>query len=49
MTEHWFWGLLLVAVMAWYSIITVYIAVRGSLDIRGMLKRLRDREERTDV
>ena len=43
MAEHWFWGLLLLAVLVWYSAMTIYVAVRGSLDIRQMLRRLSDR------
>lgn len=40
MKEHWFWWLLMVAVVVWYSTVTVYVAVRGTLDIRQMLRRL---------
>jgi hypothetical protein len=36
-----FWGLLTIAVLVWYSTITVYVAVRGSLDIKEMLRRLK--------
>lgn len=39
---QWFWFLLLIATLVWYSTVTVYVAVRGALDIRGMLQRLRD-------
>jgi len=39
---EWFWFLLMVAALAWYSTVTVYVAFRGVLDIRGMLRRLRD-------
>lgn len=42
MREHWFWAVMTVAVVAWYSVITVYVAVRGAKDIRGMLRRLKD-------
>jgi len=41
--SHPFWGLLTIAVLVWYSTITVYVAIRGSLDIREMLQRLKDR------
>ena len=34
------WWLLIVACLAWYSTITVYVSVRGVADIRHMLKRL---------
>lgn len=37
-----FWHILIWACVAWYSSITVYVAIRGLSDIRGMLKRLRD-------
>jgi hypothetical protein len=38
--EHAFWWLLTMACMVWYSTITVYVAVKGAIDIRVMLKRL---------
>lgn len=41
MREHWFWWLLTLAVLAWYSTITVFVAIRGALDIRMMLARLK--------
>jgi hypothetical protein len=43
MKEHWFWWTLMLAVILWYSTVTVYVAVRGTLDIRGMLRRLAER------
>lgn len=45
MREHWFWSLVMLAVMVWYSTITIYIAIRGSVDIRQMLRRLKDRRD----
>ena len=42
MIEHWFWWLLTMACVVWYSTITVYVAIRGIFDIRGMLRRLSD-------
>jgi hypothetical protein len=42
LTNHWFWGALTLAVLVWYSTITVYVAIRGSLDIKHMLQRLKD-------
>jgi hypothetical protein len=38
--EHWFWGAITIACLAWYSTITVYIAFKGVGDIRSMLRRL---------
>ena len=40
LTEHWFWGLLTLAVLAWYSTITVYVSIKGVFDIKHMLARL---------
>lgn len=40
-----FWWLLTAACLAWYATITVYVAVRGVRDIRGMLRRLRAASE----
>ncbi|MCX8091340.1 MAG: hypothetical protein N3I86_10510 [Verrucomicrobiae bacterium] len=41
LTHQPFWGLLTLAVLVWYSTVTIYVAVRGVLDIRAMLRRLR--------
>ena len=38
--QHWFWGLMTLACVIWYSTITVYVAVRGLMDIKAMLARL---------
>ena len=40
MTEHWFWWLLTMACVVWYSTITVYVAIKGAADIKHMLARL---------
>lgn len=40
---EWFWWLLCWACLAWYSTVTVYVAVRGAADIREMLARLAQR------
>ncbi len=40
MKEHWFWWLITLAVLVWYSTITVYVAIRGAFDIKHMLRRL---------
>ncbi|HEY9170811.1 MAG TPA: hypothetical protein VI136_00840 [Verrucomicrobiae bacterium] len=40
LSNHPFWGLLMLAVLVWYSTITVYVAVRGAMDIRQMLRKL---------
>lgn len=38
--EHWFWWLMMAAVLVWYSTVTIYVAIRGVFDIRHMLARL---------
>jgi hypothetical protein len=40
MSEHWCWFLLTVLCVLWYSTITVYVAIRGFVDIKQMLARL---------
>jgi hypothetical protein len=40
--EHPFWWTLVMACVVWYSTITIYVAIRGAADIKGMLKRLGD-------
>jgi len=42
MTNHPLWGFLTLAVLAWYSTITIYVGVRGFVDIKHMLRRLKD-------
>jgi hypothetical protein len=38
--NHWFWLLLTVACVVWYSTITVYVSIKGASDIKNMLARL---------
>ena len=42
---HSFWFFLTWACVIWYAVITIYIAIRGSADIREMLRRLKDKRE----
>ena len=42
LTNHPFWGLLTLAVLVWYSTITVYVGIRGAFDIRHMLRKLKN-------
>lgn len=44
MKEHWFWWLITGACMAWYSSVTIYVAIRGAFDIKHMLARLGKRQ-----
>ncbi len=41
--SHPFWGILTIAVLVWYCTVTILVAVRGALDIREMLRRLKAR------
>ena len=40
--DHWFWGATTIVCLTWYSTVTVYVAIRGTADIRSMLRRLSD-------
>jgi len=42
----WFWEASAIGCMLWYTVATVYIAVRGVADIRGMLVKLRQDNEK---
>ncbi|MDQ1256483.1 MAG: hypothetical protein QG656_1079 [Candidatus Hydrogenedentes bacterium] len=48
MSEHWVWFGLTMACLIWYSTITVYVAIRGAMDIKGMLARLSQLGDDTD-
>ena len=48
MMTHWFWLLVTAAVVVWYSSITVYVAIRGSFDIKHMLRNLSARQARRE-
>ena len=45
LTNHPFWGLLTLAVLGWYSTITVYVGIRGAFDIQHMLRKLKQNQE----
>jgi len=38
---QWFWEAVIVGCLLWYTIATVYIAIRGVADLKGMLARLK--------
>ena len=46
MMEHWFWLGLTIAVLVWYSTVTIYVAFRGTLDVKHMLRNLAERDQR---
>ena len=37
---HWFWWLMSMACVVWYTTVTGYVAVKGARDIKHMLARL---------
>lgn len=50
--EHWVWGTVMIAVLVWYSTITIYIAIRGAFDVKDMLAELgsrKDAQNKTEV
>jgi hypothetical protein len=40
MIEKWFWEVLTIICIIWYSTITVYVSIKGTKDIKNMLKKL---------
>lgn len=42
---HLFWWLVTAAAVIWYSTITIYVAIRGTADVREMLKNLSERKQ----
>jgi hypothetical protein len=43
--EHPVWFAITMLVVAWYSSVTIYVAIRGAFDIRQMLQNLAERHE----
>ena len=39
-----FWWLLTILAVGWYLTVTIYVAIRGALDIRHMLARLESQQ-----
>ena len=44
MPENWFWWLMTIACIVWYSTVTIYVAIKGTADIKQMLARLSVRQ-----
>lgn len=49
LTNHPCWGLLTLAVLLWYSTITMNIAIRGASDIKQMLRKLKNDQDMADA
>ncbi len=43
--NHPFWAALTLAVLGWYSTVTVVVAIRGTMDIKQMLRNLAAQED----
>ncbi len=43
LSNHPLWGLLMIAVLIWYTFVTLYVAVRGGMDVKSMLRELDNR------
>lgn len=46
---HWFWLLLALAVVGWYSTVTIWVAIKGAADIRDMVRRLDENQSDHDT
>lgn len=40
--EHWFWTLVVIAVLMWYIIVTAIVAVKGGQDIWTMIREWKE-------
>jgi len=49
MGQHWFWWLMAMACVVWYSTITVYVAIKGAADIKHMFARLDATKKREEA
>jgi len=47
MSKHWFWWLITMACLIWYSTITIYVSIKGIADIKHMLSRLSAKQGET--
>jgi len=48
LTNHPLWGLLTLAVIVWYLTVTIYVGIRGAVDIKHMLATLRKKHAETN-
>lgn len=40
-----FWLIILLAALAWYTLITLFVAVKGAKDVRRMFSEVPDQEK----
>lgn len=48
MNTHPVWLALMTLALFWYSTVTIFVAVKGISDIRGMLRRLEENVDESD-
>jgi len=48
LSNHPFWAVLTLAVLAWYSSVTIYVGIRGALDIKHMLRKLAAQQDEAE-
>ena len=46
--NHPFWAMLTLAVLGWYSSITIYVGIRGAVDIKHMLRNLAAQQDEAE-
>jgi len=49
MKTHWFWLILTLACLLWYSVITLFVAVKATSDIKTMLRTLGKAKSRAET
>jgi hypothetical protein len=42
--RHWFWLLITIACIVWYTTVSVYVGFKGIADIKQMLARLSEKK-----
>lgn len=40
--SHWIWALVVFGCLVWYTLVSIYVAIKGAVDIKSMLAHLRD-------
>jgi len=49
MLLQWFWWVVAMACVIWYIVMTLYVGVRGAIDIRTMLRNLSAQKKAEDA
>jgi len=48
MDKHIFWWSLTIITLTWYALICIYVGVKGGIDIRRMIERLKEQKQAAD-